>query len=94
MTVKKEQQPKQPTMRELQDLCEHVCNVLVDNAKTNTLVYGLLQSLIDDSKRGITRKTLKKEMQDAINVAQEQFLHLFFTNADPNVDKSSEGGDE
>jgi len=76
------------TMRELQDLSEHVLSVLVDNGKTHTLVYGLILSLIEESKRGITRKTLKKEINEAIAIAHEQFGYLFFN------DEPAKGGDE
>ncbi|MBA7532149.1 hypothetical protein ES705_24375 [subsurface metagenome] len=77
------------TMRELQDLSEHILDVLVKNAKTDTLVYGLLLSLLDDSKRGITRKTLKKEIVEAIKIAHLQFGYLFFPD-----DEQPEGGDK
>lgn len=92
MKDKKQVQDPEPqkthSMRELQDLTEHVLNVLVDNGKTHTLVYGLLLSLIEESKRGITRKTLKKEIHDAIDIAHEQFGYLFYD------DEPAEGGDE
>lgn len=83
-------------MQDLQDLCEHILDVLVKNAKTNTLVYGLLLSLLDDSKRGITRETLGKEMEEAIIIAHKQFGYLFFPDDKPacDIDKSTEGVDK
>lgn len=69
------------------ELLQHVRNVLIDNARTDTLVYGLLLSLADDVERGVTRRTLKKEIGEAISLAHEQFSHLFF-------DEVEEGGDE
>lgn len=76
-------------MRKLQDQCEHILDVLVKNARTDTLVYGWLRSLVDESKRGITRKTLKKEMKEAIELAYEKFHYLFFPD-----DETKKGGDE
>ena len=66
------------TLSELRETAQHVRNVLVDNAKTNTVVYGLLLSLEDDAERGAKPKTIKKEFQDAILLAQEQYYYLFF----------------
>lgn len=69
------------------ELLQHVRNVLIDNARTDTLVYGLLLSLADDVERGMKRRTLNKEIDEAIALAQEQFSHLFF-------DEEVKGGDE
>ncbi len=77
---------EEPTMRHLQDLSEHVSKVLIDNARTNTVVYGLVQSLLDESKRGVTRETLKKEMSEAIYAAHEQFGYLFFPEQEKHPD--------
>lgn len=75
------------TLKELREHSEHIRNVMIDNARTDTLVYGLLSSLQDDFDRGVNRKTLRKELQEAIVIAQEQFKHLFF-------DEKEESGDE
>ena len=58
--------------------------MLVDNAKTNTLVYGLLLSLQDDVNRGSTRKTLRKEIDEGIAIAHEQFGQFFFDDLEEN----------
>ena len=60
------------------ELAQHIRNVLVNNSKTDTLVYGLLLSLNDDVERGVKRKTLKKEIMAACSIAHEQFHYLFF----------------
>lgn len=84
------------TMYELQALSEYILDVLVENAKTNTLIYGMLLSLLDDSRRGVGRITLKKEIEEAIEIAYLQFGYLFFPDDEPSCDinESTEGGDK
>jgi len=82
---------KKPTYASLAELSKtstHIRGVLVDNAKTDTLVYGLLLSLQDEVDRGATRKSLRKEIDEAIAIAHQQFDYLFFH------DEQTEGGDE
>ncbi len=76
-------------LKELHKLSKHITGVLVDNGKTDTLVYGLLLSLQDDVDRGSVRKSLRKEIDEAIAIAHEQFGYLFFP-----VDEKLKGGDE
>jgi len=87
MTDKKKEIPvTYAPLKELHELSQHVTSVLVDNAKTDTLVYGLLLSLQDEVNRGATRKTLRKEIDGAIAIAHEQFHHLFFPEETDNED--------
>ena len=78
MTEKKEVKAVYPPIKALTETAQNVRNVLVQNGRTDTLVYGLLMSLNDEVERGSTRQTLRKELQEAISVAHEQFSHLFF----------------
>lgn len=84
MTEKKDSSTPLP---ELVETAQHVRNVLIDNSKTDTLVYGLLLSLNDDYERGAKPKTIKKEFQDAISLAHEQFHYLFFGESSKKEDE-------
>ncbi len=65
-------------LKELDETSRHITGVLVDNAKTDTLVYGMLLSLQAEVDRGVTRKSLRKEIDEGIAIAYEQFSILFF----------------
>lgn len=83
-----------PTLPELAATGQHIRDIFIDNAKTDTLVYGLLLSLHDDYERGAKPKTIKKEFSEAIALAHEQFSFLFFTEKNPAVDEQPKKEDE